>query len=155
MSLLQLYRKWHNGRNDLMKWIFHRTDTRWWGEAVPLPRPQIQPAVSENRLTLARSYFTETAKQKNNSKARLSRKPAPKFNKWLFLSQCSHNCCSEAGMGVRQRLGWINCYRNQPRWTGPSRLWRFPHTRATKDAHTRAWACEKHPLRAFAPLVRL
>lgn len=139
MSLLQWYRKWHNGRNGLMKWIFHRTDKCWWGEAVPLP--QIRLAVSENRLTLARSYFTETAKQKNNSKARLSRKPAPKFNKWLFLSQCSHNCCSETGMGVRQRLGRINCYRNQPRWTRPSRLWRFPDTCVTKDETPPTWFC--------------
>lgn len=92
-------------------------------------------AVSENRLILARSYFTETTKQKNNSKARLSRKPAPKFNKWLFLSQCSHNCCSETGMGVRQRLGGINCYQNQPRWTRLSRPRRLPGTHARLQMH--------------------
>lgn len=48
---------------------------------VALARPQIRLTVSGSRLTLAESYFTGTAKQKNNSKARLSRKPARKFNK--------------------------------------------------------------------------
>lgn len=116
-------------------------DRNMWGEDVPLTRPQIQPAVSENRLILAGSYFTGTAKQKNNSKTRLSRKPAQKFNKWLFLSQCSHNCCSEAEMGVSRRLGGINCYQNQPRWTRLSWLqWFLDTHKCTRDyRHTHTW----------------
>ena len=86
------------------------------GKAVPLPWPQIQLTVSENRLTLAKSYFTGTAKQKNNSKACLSRKLVWKFNKWLFLSQCSHNWWPENGNGCQAEIliQWINCYRSQP-----------------------------------------
>lgn len=82
-------------------------------EQGELAKPQIRLTVSGNRLTLARSYFTGTAKQKNNSKTRLSRKPARKFNKWLLLSQCSHNWWPEMGMDVRQRFWfhWINCYQ--------------------------------------------
>lgn len=86
---------------------FLTTRSVFVGKAVPLPWPQIQLTVSENRLTLAKSYFTGTAKQKNNSKACLSRKLVRKFNKWLFLSQCSHNWWSEMGMDVRQRF-WFS-----------------------------------------------
>lgn len=83
---------------------FSPTRSVFMSIAVPLLQPQIQLTVSENRLTLAKSYFTGTVKQKNNSKVCLSRKPVWKFNKWLFLSQCSHNWWSEMGMDVRQRF---------------------------------------------------
>lgn len=76
-------------------------------KVVPLLQSQIQLTVSENRLTLAKSYFTGTAKQKNNSKVCLSRKPVWKFNKWLFLSQCSHNWWSDMVLEFRHRL-WFS-----------------------------------------------
>lgn len=84
--------------------FLHCTWSVFMGKAVPLPQQYIQLTVSENSLTLAKSYFTGTAKQKNNSKVCLSRKPVWKFNKWLFQSQCSHNWWSEIETDVRQRF---------------------------------------------------
>lgn len=47
--------------------------SRFLGKAVPLTKPRIQLTVSENGLILSKSYFTGTAKQKNNAKVCLSR----------------------------------------------------------------------------------
>lgn len=109
-------------------------------ERVALAKPQIRLTVSGNRLTLAQSYFTGTAKQKNNSKARLSRKPARKFNKWLLLSQCSHNWWPEMGMDVRQRFWfhWINCYQMQA-----GRWWRCRVARPSAFEATRSFSVRR------------
>lgn len=104
---------------------FSPTRSVFMSIAVPLLWPQIQLTVSENRLILAKSYFTGTVKQKNNSKVCLSRKPVWKFNKWLFLSQCSHNWWSEMGTDVGQRFRFselivirISCKDGTGRSTG-------------------------------------
>lgn len=87
---------------------FHPIRSVFVGAAAP----HTYPAHSVwNRLILAQSDFTGTAKQKNNSKVCLSRKPMWKFNKWLFPSQCSHNWWFEMGIDVRRRF-WINCHQN-------------------------------------------